>query len=71
MKFLSPGAGYFSWVMLSLIYLMLWFITLRDVLKSQFQNPSNKNSWLLVIILVPVAGIILYYIYGKSQKIVS
>lgn len=70
MNFISPAAGYFSWVILSLIYLVLWFVTLRNVLKSQFHNPDNKNTWLLIIILVPVAGIMLYHIYGKSQKIV-
>ncbi len=48
---------------------LLWIIALVDILKSNFKDSNNKILWVLVVILIPVIGSILYFIIGKNQKI--
>ncbi len=48
---------------------LLWIIALVDILKSNFKDSNNKILWVLVVILLPVIGSVLYFIIGKNQKI--
>ncbi|WP_374362131.1 PLDc N-terminal domain-containing protein [Cloacibacterium sp.] len=48
---------------------LLWIIALVDILKSNFKDSNNKILWVLVVILLPIIGSILYFIIGKNQKI--
>ena len=41
---------------------------LIDILKSEFDPQQNKLIWVLVTILVPVLGAILYFTIGRSQR---
>ena len=50
--------------------LILWIIALVDILKNEFTG-SNKIVWLLVVILAPIIGAVLYFLIGKQQKIKS
>ena len=50
-----------------IIITVLWLWALVDVLKSDFKN-NNKLIWLLTVILVPVAGFVLYFVLGRCQK---
>ena len=50
--------------LLSLVWFILWIIALVDCLKS---NNSNKIVWVLVIILLPFLGSILYFLMGRSR----
>ncbi len=66
------GLGGFEIVLIFLIFglipVVLWFWSLIDCLKSDFKN-YDKIVWILLIILLPIIGAILYLIIGKSQKI--
>ncbi len=44
---------------------------LIDILKNEFEPNQNKLIWLLVTILVPVIGSILYFAIGRSQRVRS
>ena len=48
---------------------LLWIIALVDILKSNFKDSNNKILWVLVVILLPVIGSVLYFMIGKNQKI--
>ncbi len=50
--------------LISILCLILWIVALVDCLKS---NNSNKLVWVLVIILLPLLGSILYFLLGKSK----
>ena len=50
--------------LISVLCLVLWIVALVDCLKS---NNSNKLVWIIVIILVPFLGSILYFLIGKSK----
>jgi hypothetical protein len=43
-------------------------IALIDVLRNEFTG-NNKLVWLLVVLLLPLVGALLYFIIGRTQKI--
>ncbi|CAM3155697.1 PLDc N-terminal domain-containing protein [Rariglobus hedericola] len=49
--------------LLGLLVLILWICALVDCIKSS--NP-NKIVWIIVIILVPLLGSILYFLLGRK-----
>ncbi len=52
--------------LLSLLCLILWIVALVDCIKSS--NP-NKVVWIIVIILLPFLGSILYFLLGRSRVV--
>lgn len=50
-------------------YTVLWLWALINVIKSDFSNESNKIIWLLVIILLPFPGALLYLFIGRDQRV--
>lgn len=49
--------------LISVVCLILWIVALLDCIKS---NNSNKVVWIIVIILVPFLGSILYLLFGRG-----
>lgn len=47
--------------------LVLWVIALVDIIKSDFVG-NNKLIWLLLVLLIPLLGVILYFFIGRNQK---
>ncbi len=50
------------------LLLLIPLIALVDILGSEFTG-SNKLIWVVVVILIPILGGILYFAIGRSQKI--
>lgn len=50
---------------LSVLWFILWIAALVDCLRG---NSSNKVVWVIVIILLPFLGSILYFLLGKSRS---
>ena len=48
---------------------ILIVITLIDILKNEFHPEQNKLIWVLVTILVPVLGAVLYFAIGRAQRV--
>ncbi len=46
----------------------LWIWALVDILRNEFTG-ANKLIWLLVVIMIPMIGMILYFFIGREQKI--
>lgn len=55
---------------ISLIILVLDIIAIVEVLKSSAES-GKKILWVLVIIFLPLLGLVLYYLIGKSQLLVK
>ena len=51
--------------LISIVWFVLWILALVDCLRS---NNPNKLVWVIVIILLPILGSILYFILGKSSR---
>ena len=49
---------------LSILWFLLWIVAIVDCVKSS--NP-NKVVWIIVIILVPYLGSILYFLLGRKN----
>ena len=64
------GTGELILILFVLLPTILWIVALVDILKSEFQG-YNKLIWVVVVIFLPIIGSILYFIIGKSQKIIA
>jgi len=60
--------GLFFWQSLILISIVLWVYCLIDILKNKFEQ-NDKVIWILVVILLPILGSILYLFIGKNKKL--
>ena len=56
------------WLMMGFVLMVAWVSTLVDIVRSEFVSPSNKTVWMLLVIFLPMLGMILYSIFGQSQK---
>lgn len=54
---------------LGLLHLILFLIAAFEILTSG-KALLNKVLWMLLILLLPVVGLILYYLLGRGGKIV-
>lgn len=50
--------------LLGLLVFVLWIVAIVDCAKSS--NP-NKVVWIIVIILIPLLGSLLYFLFGRSR----
>lgn len=57
-----------GWLIFGIIIFIVWILTIIDIVRSEFGAPSNKTVWMLLVILLPLLGMILYCIFGPSQK---
>ena len=48
---------------LSILWFVLWIAAIVDCAKS---NNPNKIVWIIVIILIPFLGSILYFLFGRN-----
>ncbi|MBC7892194.1 MAG: PLDc N-terminal domain-containing protein [Sphingobacteriaceae bacterium] len=67
------GIGVPELLVLAFFFLpvVLWVVALIDVLRSSFRQPNDKLIWVVVVILLPVLGALLYFGIGRSQRAVS
>lgn len=52
---------------ITIAYLMLVLSTVLLILTDN-SNPSKTVAWIIVIMLIPFAGLILYYVFGYNQR---
>ncbi len=51
--------------LISVLCLVFWLVALIDCIKS---NNPNKVVWIIVIILLPFLGSILYFLIGRGGR---
>lgn len=60
------------WQLILLVFLfmaiLLPIIALVDILRNEFTG-SNKLIWVIVVLMLPMAGSILYFMFGAKQKL--
>ena len=49
----------------TILSLILWFWALIDITKSKFIMPYGNTLWLLIIILFPIIGTIIYFLLKR------
>lgn len=64
-----------EWILIlvvSVIFLalsFLWIYSLIHCVRSKFADSNTQLIWILIIIMVPVVGPVLYLIVGRDQRI--
>lgn len=48
----------------------LWFYAVIDILRNEFTG-SNKIIWLLISLLIPALGALLYFLIGRKQRVAT
>jgi hypothetical protein len=69
-ELIQPLARFLAiWILVGVFTCIVWLLTLIDILRSEFTNPTNKIVWLLLVICIAPLGVLLYYMIGLNQKI--
>ena len=50
--------------LIAVLCFIFWIVALVDCIKS---SSPNKLLWIIVILLLPFLGTLLYFIFGKSS----
>jgi len=58
----------FMFLSLMMAMVGLWIFAIIDVVRSEFKGENDRLIWLLLVILLPFLGTILYFTIGKDQK---
>jgi hypothetical protein len=61
------GGIFAGGIMIFGLVTVFWLIALVDILKSEFVESSNKVLWLILTLVLPFLGPILYFIIGRKQ----
>ena len=63
------GGGHIILLLLALLTtFILPVIALIDILRSEF-NGNDKIIYVLIVLIFPIIGSIIYFVYGSSKKI--
>ncbi len=69
MELLAHSVGLIFWTVFCFLLLFAWVIALIDILKNDFRSVNDKLIWVLVVLLAPFIGTLLYFTIGKKNKI--
>ncbi|MCS5490756.1 PLDc N-terminal domain-containing protein [Algoriphagus limi] len=54
---------------LGFIGLIIYAYTIYDVVVSKFANETDKLIWLLIVVLVPFLGTVLWFVIGREKRL--
>ncbi|NVJ86609.1 MAG: PLDc N-terminal domain-containing protein [Algoriphagus sp.] len=54
---------------LGIIGLAIYAYTIYDVVVSNFANETDKLIWLLIVVLVPFLGTVLWFVVGRAKRL--
>ena len=73
--FSMPGGAEWILIIVALALLLasigFWIYTIVDIVKSKFQDETTKIIWLLVVVLIGVLGSLIYWIFGRSGRVIA
>ncbi len=49
--------------------LIIYIFTIFDVIRSKFSNSSDRLVWILIVVLVPLLGTILWFLVGRNKRL--
>lgn len=56
-------------IILILIVICLPLYCIFDITRSKFQTPNTSILWIIVVLVAPVIGSIIYLTWGRRQKV--
>lgn len=71
LSIILSGVGIFSILMIILfgflLGILLPIIAIVDIIRSRI-NENDKVVWIIIIILIPILGSILYFLLGQNRR---
>ena len=55
--------------MLKILGFIVYAFTIYDVVTSRFANSIDKLIWILIVLLLPLLGTILWFAIGRNKRI--
>ena len=72
--FSMPGGAEWILIIVALAFVLsligFWIYTIVDIVKSNFQDETTKIIWLLVVVLIGILGSLIYWIFGRSGRVI-
>ena len=65
------GIGFLFICFFIFIPTAVWIWAIVDAAKSEFKDGNTKIVWVLIIVLLPFIGTILYFAIGRGQRTIS
>lgn len=69
MDLISSELGLIFWIVIIGFAVILPILALISVVLNQFQN-NEKLIWVLVVLLAPMIGSIVYFIVGRPKRLI-
>ena len=70
-----PGGAEWILIIVALALVLtsigLWIYTIVDIVKSKFQDETTKIIWVLVVLLMGILGSFIYWIFGRSGRVMA
>ena len=57
-------------ILIIAFFVLMWVSAFVDILKNNFKK-NNKLIWIIVVVMIPIIGAILYFMIGRNQKIIK
>lgn len=52
-----------------IIGLAIYVYTIYDVITSNFDNQNDKLIWVIIVVLAPLVGTVLWFLIGRKKRI--
>lgn len=66
---ISPDHLLTFWTLFSLINIMLTAFCLVNILRSRFKATGVKFGWIIIVVIFPVLGSLIYLFKGPASKV--
>ncbi|SFA76892.1 PLDc N-terminal domain-containing protein [Algoriphagus aquimarinus] len=54
---------------LGIIGLAIYAFTIYDVIMSNFAKQNDKLIWIIIVVMVPLVGAVLWFLIGRGKRI--
>ncbi|GAA0877498.1 hypothetical protein GCM10009119_04660 [Algoriphagus jejuensis] len=51
------------------IVFIIYAYTIYDVVTSRFANPNDRLIWILIVVLLPFLGTVLWFVMGRNKRL--
>ena len=69
-----PGGAEWILIIVALTLVLaitgFWIYTIVEISRSKFNDDSSKIVWILVVVLIGILGSIIYWLFGRSNRLV-
>ncbi len=53
-------------ILLLTLIILMWFLAIFDITKSKFKKQKSYTIWLLLVLVLPILGSILYFQFKRK-----